>query len=106
MAACKDCGEDHVEAAARAAIAFEEILRLMADPQKGITPNVLLHVHGLLGGLLVHHTDYSFEEICEEVLRVAENEEMVRGMHENMVALGLVAPELAPAQPPDDDSVH
>jgi hypothetical protein len=88
MAACRECGDDHVEAAARASIAFEQILRLMAD--ESITPEVMLHVYGLMGALLVNHTPFTREEVDGEVTRVLGSPEMVKGLYESMLALGLV----------------
>lgn len=100
MAACRECGDDHVEAAARASIAFEQILRLMADEGQGITPAVMLHVYGLMGALLVNHTPFTREEVDAEVTRVLGSPEMVKGLYESMIALGLVEPSKAPGGAP------
>lgn len=96
MATCEDCGEDHVEAAARAAIALEEILRLMADPGKKLSPTVIFHITGLLGALLIHYSPYELTDITEEVRRIAEDQEAVEGMHRNLVALGILGDEVNP----------
>lgn len=79
---------DDARTAARAAVAFGRVLRLMAD--ETLAPSVMLHVTGLLGALLVHHSEYEFDDVFAQIRQTAEDREAVAGMHAELVQLGML----------------
>lgn len=81
-------------AAERAAHVFGRVVELMATPTWELRPSVMFRVVGLLGALLVHYSEYDFEEVVGEIRRVAGDEEHMQDLMRQLVKAGLLPPEV------------
>ncbi len=88
-------------AARTAAFKFYDVLKLMAEDET-LTPDVMLHIVGLTGALLVQYSDVSREAIVNAINESARDPAALEGLYLAVRAAGLTIKGL-PGSDPDPD---
>lgn len=91
------------DAAARtASLRFFDVLKLMSEDET-LTPEVMLHVVGLTGALLVYYSEISRDEIVSAIDRTAADPVALEGLYLAVRALGLRIEGSADPEPDPED---